>query len=470
MFTNFRIAFLVLQLDSLCHLFHEGRKQCDKLLPLPGIFLAVSISLNLNTEFSSIVPRPCDNRTTLQNKSLQSLNLGNPSFALEEIFLYLFSIFIDVMGIVRDRQVPCTCETYNGQIGPSSDYSKASSEDEAESTGSNPQQESDLSYSQSNEQSEDTKMTYSQEEKQSHQFESQASYLHNNDTEESQPTDASRRPEEEDGRLMYSQQGGQTNGASEKPAVLISNGHHLSEKDSRNEQQSQNYGTSAGDMNHEDTQRQQFRLSGEQQKTEEDDQSREDEENSIGTDDYPKDSEGSRKFDNGGQNLSLKNDSYPSTQEHIHISEVHRFAAGLPEHYKPHINTDGYNVDKSGEKSVSQDYFNEHANKQSPKVDDTLQGTHGPQGDLFQSATLSHEKVQGSGSQVHPAFTPSASENNYGPFKQPSYPEGYSKGQGELPSDYRVPTKVIAVGKAAENYHTEAQDQDRHGKHISHDT
>lgn len=363
------------------------------------------------------------------------------------------------MGIVRDRQVPCTCETYNGQIGPSSDYSTASSENEAASTASNPQQGNDLSYSQSNEQSENVRMPYSQNEKQSHQFESQASYPQGNDTEESQPTESSR--PDNDGRLLLREQGGQANGASEKPASLVSYGYHLSEKDSRNEQQSQNYGTSAGEMNHGDTQGQEFRLSVEHQESKENDQSREDEENEIGTDDYSKDSEGDRKFDNGEQNLNQKNDTFPSNQEHIQISEVHRFAAGFPEHYKPHISTGADNVDESGEKSGSQDYSNKHANKQFSKVDDTLQGTQRP-------ATLSHEKVPGSGSQGHPAFTPSPSENNFGPFRQPNYPEGYSKGQGELPSDYRVPTKVIAVGKAAENYDNKVQEIDRQGEHISH--
>ena len=380
-------------------------------------------------------------------------------------FPYLFSMFIDVMGIVRDRQVPCTCETYNGQIGPSSDYSKSSSESEAASTGPNPQQESDSSYSQSNEQSENIRIPYSQNEEKSHHFEPQYSYLHDKDTEKSQPTEASRRPEH-DGHLSFSQEGGQANDASEKPVTLISNGYHLSEKDSRNEQQSQNYGTSAGEMNQGGPQQQEFRLSVEHHESGENDQSREDEENEIGTDDYPVDSEGGRKFENGKQNLNLKNDSYPSNQEHIQVSEVHRFADGFPEHYKPHINTGADNVDESGEKSVSHDYSNNQANKQFSKVEDTLQEILGPQGDSSQPASFSHEKVQGSGSQVHPAFTPSAHVNNYGPFRQPNYHEGYSKGQGVLPSDLRVPTKVIAVGKAAENYDNEVQEKDRHGEHI----
>ena len=387
---------------------------------------------------------------------------------LEETFAYLFSIFIDVMGIVRDRQVPCTCETYNGQIGPSLEHSKASSESEDASKGSKPQQEHDLPYSQSKEQSESTRMPYPQDEKQNHQFESQASYLHGNDTEESQPTEASTRPED-DGRLLFSQLGGQGNGASEKPASLVPNGYQLSEKDSKNEQQSQSYDTSAGQMNHGDTQQQEFRLSVEHHEIKENDESREDEENEIGTDDYSKDSEGGHKFDNGEQNLNVKNDSYPSNQDHIQVSEVHNFAAGFPEHYKPHINNGADDVDESGEKSASQDYSNKHVNKQFSKVDNTLQGTHGPQGDSFQSATFSHEKVQGTGTQVHSAFTPSASENNYGTFRQPNYPEGYSKGQGELPSDFRVPAKVIAVGKAAENYDNELQEIYRHGEHISHE-
>lgn len=364
------------------------------------------------------------------------------------------------MGIVRNRQAPCTCETYNGQIGPSSDYSKPSSENEAVSASSNPQQESDLTYLQSSQQSENYGMPYSQEEKQSHKFESQDSYPVKNNTEESQPIEASRRPED-DVRLLFSQQGSQTNGASGKPAVLVSNGYHLSEKDSRNGQKSQNYGTSAGDMDHEDTQQQKFRLSGGQQESEQNDQSREDEENEIGTEDSSKDSESGRKFENGGKNLNFKNNSYSSNQEHMQVFEVHRFDAGLPEHFKPHINNGGYNTDKPGEKSLDQEYSNDHADKQSSRVDGTVQETH--------SATFSHEKVQGPESQVHAAFTPSASENNYEPFKPPNYSEDYSKGHGELQSNYGVPTKVIAVGKAAENYDNKAQEKDRQGEQTSQD-
>ena len=41
----------------------------------------------------------------------------------ETSFSFL-QLFLDVTGIVRDRQEPCTCETYNGQVGPSSYYNK----------------------------------------------------------------------------------------------------------------------------------------------------------------------------------------------------------------------------------------------------------------------------------------------------------------------------------------------------------
>ena len=364
------------------------------------------------------------------------------------------------MGIVRDRQVPCTCETYNGHIGPSSGYSKESSENEFKSTSQNPQHEAGLSYSQSNEQSESTRNPYSQGEKQSHQFEVKASYVHNNDSEGSQPTDASSRPWD-DGRLVYSQQGGQLSGASAKPPESLSSEYHLSGTDSPNGQQSQNNDASAeeGPL---DTQRQQSRISEERNEAVQSDKSREDEENSIGTDYYPTNSEDNRKYDYSGHDERLKNDSHGSTQEHIQGSEIHRFAAGSPERYLPHVKI--YAGDTSGKKPLTQDNYRAHTYQQSAEGEDTSQETHGPQGDSFHSTTYSHERVQGSGSQEQPSFLPSPSENNYGrPRKQSQYSESYSKGQGEWVSDYKAPSKVIAVGNAAEKYNTGAQEQNSQG-------
>lgn len=48
----------------------------DKLLHLPGIFLAVSVSPYLSIRFTSFVPRACDNEITLQLYPF-TLNLGN---------------------------------------------------------------------------------------------------------------------------------------------------------------------------------------------------------------------------------------------------------------------------------------------------------------------------------------------------------------------------------------------------------
>lgn len=341
------------------------------------------------------------------------------------------------MGIVRDRQVPCTCETYNGKIGPSLDYSKESSENVSESTGPNQQQRQDSSYSPSNEQSE---MPFSQGESHSQQWQAQ------------EPTYASSTPEH--GRLVYSQQGGQSNGASEKATEPVSSENHLSDTNSPNGEHSQNNVAYSGEFGHVqrplNTQKQPSRISEGRHDAVQDDKNREDEENSIGTEDYPTDSEESRKYDNGGHDESLKNDSYGNEQEHIQGSEAHRFAAGFPEHYQPHVSI--YAGDASGEKPLSQDTSGEH--QHSAQGDDTSQGTHSSQGDLFQSSTYSHERVQGSGSQARPSFVPSQSENNY----------GRPQGQGELTSDYKVPSKVVAVGHAAENYNTGQQEQVRHGK------
>lgn len=348
----------------------------------------------------------------------------------------MFSINIDVMGIVRDRQVPCTCETYNGQIGPSSDYSKESSENVSESSGPNPHQRQDSSYSQSNEQSQ---MPFSQGERMSHQLQAQ------------EPTYASGTPQY--GHLVYSQQGGQSNDASEKPAEPVSSEYHMSDTNSLNGHHTQNNIVYSGEFSHEQrllsTQRQPPRISEGRHDAVQDDKSREDEENSIGTEDYPTDSEESRKYDNGGHDERLKNDSYGNRQEHIQGSEAHPFAAGFPEHYQPHVSI--YAGDASGEKPLSQQTSREHQNSEG---DDTSQGTHSSKGGSFQSSTYSHERVQGSGSSAQPSFIPSQIENKY----------GRPQGQGELTSEYKVPSKVVAVGHATENHNTGAQEQDRHGK------
>lgn len=412
--------------------------------------------------------------------------------------------FPDVMGIVQDRQEPCTCETYNGQVGPSHDYNKEASEKEVESADHESQQGQDLSHSQ--DQSRETEGTIITIEQKENQLPD--SYQQGNNNESSQQsTVASNRPVG-NGRLAYDQRGDQANTASEKPTDEF----NLSEIDYANEQQSTNQGDSfrklnkqgsnhgqmVGDQeerplgttqqpsrlgddhykamdekeNQEDegqavageaarllsTQQQQSRLGSYQYKAVDETKNRQDEEDSIGTDDYS----ANHKFNKGGQDERLKNNSFDGAKGHINSRETYRFAAGFPEHYKPRVN-DG------DEKPLNQETYSQQENSQSSEAHNTYQGTDDHQGDSFpSSSTLNHERVQGSGLHSHPAFIPPTADVIHGrPFTQPRYPQGSSKGQDELSSEYRRPSRVMAVGKASEYVNTGGQEQ---GKTTALDT
>lgn len=347
----------------------------------------------------------------------------------------LLQLLLDVMGIVRDRQEPCTCETYNGQVGPSSDYNKEA----PDSFGQVPQQRLDLPYSQRQGEAEGLRMPGDQNESLNQQL--RVSYQNGNNNRGSQSTwGPSDRPEGDE-QLSYGQSGDQPLNALKKPA----NGSYLSEKDYAN-QQDNDYRQKLGEERPFSNEQQQSRLHADQNKAVDEKANREGEKESIGSDGYST----NPTYSNKGQNERLKNSSFQRANEHMHSPETHRFAAGFPEHYKPQVNGD----DDQGSGS-------EQENKQSSKS----QKTDDQEGYLFPSSAVNQERVQGSASHVHPAFIPPSGIDFHGrPFAQPNYPQSSSIGQDEFLSDHRRPTKFIAVDKAVENANTGAQQQNHRGE------
>ena len=358
-------------------------------------------------------------------------------FLVNKTSFSFLQLFLDVMGIVRDRQEPCTCETYNGQVGPSSYYNKEA----PDSLGQVPQQRLDLPYSQRQGEAEGVRMPGDQNENLNQQ--PRVSYQNGNNNRASQSTGgASDRPEGDE-RLSYGQSGDQPPNALKTPA----NGSYLSEKDYAH-QQDNDYRQTFGEERPFNNQQQQSRLHADQNKAVDEKANLEGEKGSIGSDDYST----NPTYNNKGQNERLKNSSLQRAKEHMHSPETHRFAAGLPEHYKPQVSDD----DDQGSGSQQE-------NKQSSK----LQKTDDQEGYLFPSSAVNQDRVQGSALHVHPAFIPPSGIDFHGrPFAQPSYPQSSSIGQDELLSDHRRPTKFIAVDKAVENANTGAQQQNRRGEII----
>ena len=337
---------------------------------------------------------------------------------IETTFSFL-RCFLDVMGIVRDRQEPCTCETYNGQVGPSSDYNKVT----PDSVGQIPQQRLDSSHSQQQGETEGVRIPVDQNENLSRQF--RVSYQNGNDNGGSQSTGGvSDRPEGEE-RLSV-----QATNALKKPA----NG---SEKDYAKQPESDHRQT-FGEERPFNNQQQQSRLRGDQNNAVDEKSIREGEEESIGSD----------------KGQSVKNDSFQGGKDNMHSPDTYRFAAGFPEHYKPQGNDDDEWLSNQGSGSQQE---NKQASK-SQKTDDQ-------DGYLFPLPAVNQERVQGSVFHVQPAFVPPSGIDFHGrPFTQPNYPQSSSKGQEDLLSDHRRPTKFIAVDKAVDYANTGAQEQNRPGE------
>lgn len=344
--------------------------------------------------------------------------------------------------------MPCTCETNNGQVGPSSDDIKDSYDKQTSPTGLNSHQEPDLRYSHNNGQSETGRRPYSQGETLSYPFEAkQGGSVHDNGSEGSQSTEGTGRAEE-GGHVVYNQQAGQSvSSASEKQAEMVSSGIHFSELDSRNDQQNQNLGVSSGELGQEenvlDSQKQLSRLPENNQEAAMGN-------SNAAAEDYSTNSEEDQKFQNGRQVQSIKNSQDNNTQDRLPGTEDHRFAAGFTEHYQPQNNALANKGATAVENPLNQDQ--------------TLPETHGPRGNSFQSMATNTERVQGSGSRVHPGIEPSPNEDIHRKLlNEPNYSESNSKGKYEPSPEYKVPSKIIAVGKAAENFKIEGQQQNIHG-------
>ena len=130
--------------------------------------------------------------------------------------------------------------------------------------------------------------------------------------------------------------------------------------------------------------------------------------------------------------------------------QMHRFAAGLPEHYKPHGN-DGAdklpNQEAYGEQPVESLFLYQ---KPGAKQDNTF------------SQSSAVNQARGPGLLVNSTASIFPADNVYGrPLQQQRNPTAK---QGDLTSDYRRPTKVIAVGKPAEYVNSYPQEQNRQGE------
>ena len=320
------------------------------------------------------------------------------------------------MGIVRDRQVPCTCETYNGQVGPSSDHIKDTSESGTVPTDLNHHHhEQYLRYSQKYRQSDTERRPLFQEEPFTEGFQSTG------------------------GPGGADQQAGQTGSNSERQTEIISSGLHSSKMDSRNEQQYQNKVVSSGELSQDEE-----ALHSETQPSSLPENKHEvaDE----GSKDVTTNSDESRRFESHEQTESVIDSRYNETLEHLHGGEDHRFATGIKENYQSQ---------DEGDASIAQ----------SLNQSQTLHRAPGPPGDSFKSTALSNERVQGSGPHILPGTeAPSNVKISSKPFERPNYPKRYSKEKYELSPEYKVPSKIMAVGKAAENFKTEEQEKNSHGE------
>lgn len=361
------------------------------------------------------IPLPWAKPITHSFTTKPSKNIGENVSSWAES-LNVSSIFPDVMGIVRDRQEPCTCETYNGQVSPPSDYSKGTNE---VSESISPKEDDS-----SNSQGQGARVPYYQKEHLRQQR--PASYPYSNKGSPIRGEEST--SPEGDGRLSYGPHGDQSKDALNRPIDLQTE--YSNEQGSANQgdlagklgNQENNYGQATGVQEERplNSQKPNTRLPNHQYKVMDEKENREEEEDAIGADDYST----NVGYKNEGQDNQLRNEGAKAL---THSPESHRFTSGLPEHYKPHI-SDG---DKGGQKTLNQGSSGQGMDDQGANL-------------LPSISTLNHDRVQGTASHTHPAFIlPSAKDS--------------AKEADEFLYGYRRPTKVIAVDKAAENVKTDAQ-------------
>lgn len=336
------------------------------------------------------------------------------------------------MGIVRDRQEPCTCETFSAQGGQSNDYTKVpvdkNTDDERQSTrqmqGSlYPQDQRDL----------ETMIAPLNQNKLSQGFQ-----LPNSSNKDFKMVEVglSAASPGSDNRPLNDNFGQKGNNNNIKPA--IGHGVRLAgveySKDIQGENQDHALETS------QDPGVQMARPFGNRLR-----QSPITDEHSIGADDN------SILPDlNNSKNEHFKTAFSNHEQKHMDGLQMHRFAAGLPEHYKPRVNDGADKLRNQGaysEQSVESSFLYQ---KPSAKQDNTF------------SLSSAVNQARGTGLLVNSTATIYPADNVYRrPLQQQRNPTAK---QGDLTSDYRRPTKVIAVGKPAEYVNSYPQEQNRQGE------
>ncbi|XP_022803120.1 uncharacterized protein LOC111340522 isoform X2 [Stylophora pistillata] len=316
----------------------------------------------------------------------------------------------DVMGIVRDRQVPCTCETNNGQVGRSSNYMKDTSETGAVPTDSNHHYER---YSQKDKESETDKRPLSQEEPITEGFQSTG------------------------GPGIADQQARPAGGNSERQAEMTSSGLHPSKISSSNDQENQNPLVSSGELSQdEEALHSQTLLSPPL-------------ENKNGAVDETSKVSSTNSDENRGFQSHQRMESVQDSQNNGTLGPLRDageqpFAAGVKENYQ------SQDKDDSG---IAQPFNQSQA----------LHGFHGSPGDSFKTTALNTERVQGTSLRLRPGTEALSNEDiSSKAFERPNYPEGYSNEKYEPSPEYKVPSKIMAVGKAAENFKAEGEKQNSH--------
>ena len=336
------------------------------------------------------------------------------------------------MGIVRDRQEPCTCETFSARGAQSNDYTKVPVDKDTNDEMQSTQQIQGSSYPQDQRDLETMRVPLYQNKL------SQGFQLPNSSNKDFKIVEVglSAATPGSDNRPFNKNFRQQGNNNNLKPA--IGHGFRLTgvgySKDIQGENQDHALETS------QDPGVQMARPFGNRLR-----QSPVTNEHSIGADD---------NFIlpdlNNSKNEHLKTDFSNHEQNHMDGPQMHRFAAGLPEHYKPHGN-DGAdklpNQGAYGEQPVESLFLYQ---KPGAKQDNTF------------SQSSAVNQARGPGLLVNSTASIYPADNVYGrPLQQQRNPTAK---QGDLTSDYRRPTKVIAVGKPAEYVNSYPQEQNRQGE------
>ncbi|XP_068706122.1 uncharacterized protein [Montipora foliosa] len=326
----------------------------------------------------------------------------------------------DVIGVVRDRQEPCTCETYNGQVGPTHEYTREPPSEEFNTVDRIAQQEQLSSFSQSQGKGDGA---FDQNENLGQQ--SPTGYqLGNGDegvTNDSQSSNATDKPV---GGMQISE----TGYGSEQQSIDQGD---LPEKFST---QGTYYGQAFGG---EEERPSSQPLQGDQQKALNEERNRPNTQDSLGaveSSSYP-------GYKNDGGYENSKSNAFENAKHLTHVEVTYRFSAGLPEHFKPNSG------DGDGVPVPSNQLMGGHREgNDEPPLNQEITAGENNQFPFFFG--VNHERVQGGGSRVQSTGISTAGNDFHEkPLKA-----------NELTLAFRGPTKFIAVDKQAENVNKAQED------------